>query len=193
MNNRHNSRDVMDRLVQWAGQRDSVRAMLLTSTRAVPNASVDDLSDYDVVLVVNDIHPFYEDRHWLEDFGDVLVVYWDPIHLGPEHDIEKLANVTQYADGLKIDFTLWPVDLMRKIVQAPALIAELDAGYRILLDKDGLTKGMCSPTYGAYIPVPPTNEAYQKWIEDFSATRRMWQSVSCGASFFPSNGAWTMT
>ena len=56
---------------------------------------------------------------------------------------------------------------MRKIVQAPALTAELDAGYRILMDKDGLTEGMKPPTYSAYIPVPPTDEAYQKWIEDF--------------------------
>ena len=59
MNNRRNYQDVLDRLVKWAGQRDSVRAMLLTSTRAVPNATVDDLSDYDVVLVVEDIYPFF--------------------------------------------------------------------------------------------------------------------------------------
>jgi aminoglycoside 6-adenylyltransferase len=138
-----------------------------SSTRAVPNASVDDLSDYDVVLIVNDIQPFYEDRRWLEDFGEVLVVYWDPIYLVPDYGIEVFANVTQYADGLKIDFTLWPVDLMHKIVRAPALPAELDAGYRVLLDKDGLTEGMRPPTYRAYIPAPPTNEAYQKWVEDF--------------------------
>ena len=141
--------------------------MLLTSTRAIPNAPVDIFSDYDVVLVVEDIHPFFEDRSWLEDFGEVLVVYWDPIYSDPDYGIEKIANVTQYADGLKIDFTLWPVELLRKIIQAPALTAELDAGYRILLDKDRLTEGMKPPTYSAYIPVPPTDEAYQKWIEDF--------------------------
>ena len=49
--------------------------MLLTSTRAVPNAPVDMLSDYDVILIVQDIRPFHEDRRWLEDFGDVLVAY----------------------------------------------------------------------------------------------------------------------
>jgi aminoglycoside 6-adenylyltransferase len=159
--------NVIRELVRWAEQLSSIRAMLLTSTRAIPGASVDIFSDYDVVLVVEDIHPFFEDRSWLEDFGKVLVVYWDPIHRDPDYEIEKVANVTQYAEGLKIDFTLWPVELMRKIVQAPALTAELDAGYRILMDKDGLTEGMKPPTYSAYIPVPPTDEAYQKWIEDF--------------------------
>lgn len=158
---------VISQLVRWAEQRSSIRAMLLTSTRAIPTAHVDSFSDYDVVLVVEDIHPFFEDRSWLEDFGKVLVVYWDPIHRDLEYDLEKVANVTQYTDGLKIDFTLWPVALMRKIVRAPALTAELDAGYRILMDKDGLTEGMKPPTYTAYVPVPPTAEAYQKWIEDF--------------------------
>jgi aminoglycoside 6-adenylyltransferase len=141
--------------------------MLLTSTRAVPNATVDFLSDYDVILIVEDIHSYYENRRWLEDFGEVLVVYWDPIYPDPEHGIEKTANVTQYADGLKIDFTLWPLGLLQKIVQAPALQAELDAGYRILLDKDELTRDMKPPTHRAYIPVRPTNAVYQLLINDF--------------------------
>jgi aminoglycoside 6-adenylyltransferase len=159
--------DVFDKLLRWAEGRSSIRAMLLTSTRAVPNATVDFLSDYDVILIVEDIHPFYDDRSWLEDFGEVLVVYWDPIYPDPEHGVEKTANVTQYADGLKIDFTLWPVELLQKIIHAPALQPELDAGYRVLLDKDHLTEGMKPPTYNAYIPVRPTNAAYQLLINDF--------------------------
>jgi Streptomycin adenylyltransferase. len=158
---------VIAKLIQWAEGRDAIRAMLLTSTRAVPNATVDELSDYDVVLVVEDIHPFHEERSWLKDFGEVLVTYWDPIYPDPEYGLEKFGNVIQYADGLKIDFTLWPLALLKKIVQSPALPAEMDAGYRILLDKDNLTQAIKSPTYTAYIPVPPTKEAYQKAIEEF--------------------------
>ena len=167
MKDSHESTDVISKLVQWAEQQDTVRAMLLTSTRAIPSAPVDILSDYDVVLVVQDIHPFFENRSWLEDFAEVLVVYWDPIHSDPDYGIEKVANVTQYADGLKIDFTLWPIELLREILQAPALTAELDAGYRVLLDKDSLTEGMQPPTFRAYIPTPPTEQVYQKTIEDF--------------------------
>src|SRR5215216_4699447 len=146
----HQPLDVISKLVQWAEERDSIRAMLLTSTRAIPNALTDIFSDYDVVLIVQDIHPFFEDRSWLEDFGEVLVVYWDPIYGDPDYDIEKVANVTQYADGLKIDFTLWPVELLQKIAEAPTLLAALDAGYRVLIDKDNLTQGMKPPTYRAY-------------------------------------------
>ena len=167
MQHTHHPQDVIQRLIQWAEQRESIRAMLLTSTRAIPTASVDVFSDYDVVLVVKNIRPFFEDRSWLADFGEVLVVYCDPIYSDPDYGIEKFANVTQYADGLKIDFTLWPVELLQKILQAPALTAELDAGYRILIDKDHLTEGMQPPTHRAYIPTPPTEQVYQKTIEDF--------------------------
>ena len=163
----HQPPDVISKLVQWAERRESIRAMLLTSTRAIPTASVDVFSDYDVVLVVKNIRPFFEDRSWLADFGEVLIVYCDPIYSDPDYGIEKFANVTQYADGLKIDFTLWPVELMRRIVQAPLLQAELDAGYLVLMEKDHLTDDLQPPTYRAYIPTPPTEQVYQKTIEDF--------------------------
>jgi aminoglycoside 6-adenylyltransferase len=167
MQTNHSERDVILQLVQWAEARDTVRAMLLTSTRAQPHAHVDVFSDYDVVLVVRDIVPFADDRSWLQDFGEVLVVYWDPIHPAPEHGIEQVSNVTQYADGLKIDFTLWPVELFQRIVAAPALPDDIDDGYAILLDKDGLTRAMRAPTYTAFIPARPSNDAFQTMIQEF--------------------------
>jgi len=72
----HDPREVVHRLTRWAERRDPVRAMLLTSTRANPSAPVDVLSDYDVVLVVEDVRPFFGDRSWLYDSGEVLVAYW---------------------------------------------------------------------------------------------------------------------
>jgi aminoglycoside 6-adenylyltransferase len=161
------SRDILPTLVQWAAARDPIRAMLLTSTRATPGAPVDILSDYDVILVMQDIEPFVAERAWLDEFGEVLVAYWDPIHPNPDFGLEQCGNVVQYADGLKIDFTLWPVALFERIVAAPALDAELDAGYRVLLDKDHLTDALRAPTFTAYVPRPPSLEAYQTWINDF--------------------------
>ena len=155
------------KLLQWASTRNPVRAVLLTSTRAIPDARVDALSDYDVILVVDDIHPFMNDRTWLNDFGEVLVAYWDPIHPYPVTGIEHCANVTQYRDGLKIDFTLWPANLLQQIAAARTLPAELDAGYRLLLDKDHLANTMPSPTGKAYVPAPPSQESYQLLINDF--------------------------
>ncbi len=163
----HQQQDVIRRLREWAERRDAVRAMLMTSTRAVPGAPVDIFSDYDIVLVVRDIQPFVADRSWLQDFGEVLVVYWDPVYPAPDYGIDMVSNVTQYADGLKIDFTLWPIALFERIAAAPDLDPELDAGYVVLLDKDRLTDGLRPPSHRAYIPQRPTEEAFQTWVNDF--------------------------
>lgn len=160
-------REVISRLIQWAEPREEIRAMLMTSTRADPRATVDRFSDYDIVLVVADIHPFVTDCAWVEDFGDVLVAYWDPITPDSDYGIEQAGNVIQYADGLKIDFRLWPIALLLRVAQAATLPPGLDAGCTVLLDKDHLTDGMRSPTYRAFIPTRPTEETYQTWIEEF--------------------------
>lgn len=159
--------EVIRRLVGWADRHADVRAVLLTSTRAVPNAALDAWSDYDVILVVDDIHPFNVDRDWLGDFGEVLVVYWDPIGPHPVTGVPQVSNVTQYASGLKIDFTLWPVETLAQIAGAPGLPAELDAGYRVLLNKDGLAARLRQPTYAAYIPEKPDEAVYLTNVNDF--------------------------
>lgn len=170
MHELHQPDDVVRRLIQWAEDQPAVRAMLLTSTRANPDAPVDALSDYDVVLVVTDIRPFHADRGWLADFGEVLVGYWDPIQPAPGYGLQVFGNVIQYADGLHIDFTLWPVDLLRRIVADDVLIADLDDGYRVLLDKDGLTEGLRTPTYTVFIPEPPHEAAFLTVVENFYST-----------------------
>src|SRR5829696_6956946 len=95
--------NMLHTIAAWARARDAIRAVLLTSTRAVPGARVDALSDYDVILIVKDIHSFADDRAWIEDFGAVMVVYWDPVQPDPDFGIDYIGNVTQYANGLKID------------------------------------------------------------------------------------------
>lgn len=163
----HDERDVIRRLVQWADQREAVRALILTSTRTDPNFRVDVLSDYDVVLFVADINPFFADRSWLLEFGEVLVVYWDPIEVDDEFHVETTASVTQYADGLKIDFRLYPVEVLLQVVRAPVLPPRYDTGYKVLVDKDDLTDGMQPPSYSVYIPRRPDEPTYQAVVNDF--------------------------
>lgn len=161
------SDSTLQAIFDWAVKRPLIRAVLLTSTRAIPNADVDALSDYDVILIIQDIHPYVADHDWLYDFGEVLISYWDPIHSDPDFGIELCGNVTQYTSGLKIDFNLWPVRLLQQVIASPSLPVELDAGYQVLLDKDHLTDTMLAPTGKAYIPVPPTLVAYETLVNDF--------------------------
>lgn len=157
--------NIKGKLVRWAEEQPLVRAAILTSSRAIPQAHTDTFSDYDLILVLSDIQPFFADRTWLEAFGSVLALYRDPPIL--DRGFQRSAYVTQYEDGLKIDFTLWPVELLKHIVAEPQLTTEFDAGYEVLLDKDNLTAGLQSPTYRAYIPTPPTETEYHDKLESF--------------------------
>jgi aminoglycoside 6-adenylyltransferase len=95
----------------------------------------------------------------------VLVLYRDP--LISDEDLTTSGYVVQFEDGLKIDFTLWSVEKMKRVSAGHVLPDEFDAGYRILLDKDGLTNGLKAPTYQAYIPKPPSEALYMEYIESF--------------------------
>ncbi|HZI47312.1 MAG TPA: aminoglycoside 6-adenylyltransferase [Pyrinomonadaceae bacterium] len=156
---------VLDQLVHWANQQQLIRAVILTSSRAIPDAAVDLFSDYDVILVMRSIQSFYVDRSWLNVFGPVLAVYRDP--LIDDHGQKRSAYVVQYETGLKIDFNLWPVELLQQVTASERLPPEFDAGYKILVDKDHLTTALTAPTYAAYIPTPPSETHYLELIEGF--------------------------
>jgi len=157
--------NTLDQLVHWADEQQLIRAVILTSSRAIPHAALDLFSDYDVILVLQSIEPFYIDRTWLEVFGPVLTVYRNP--LIEDHGQQRSAYVVQYETGLKIDFNLWPVELLQQITSSERLPPEFDAGYKILVDKDGLTTALTAPTYAAYIPTPPSETHYLELIESF--------------------------
>src|SRR5919206_1785 len=131
---------VLDQLHHWSNQQQLIRAVILTSSRAIPHAALDLFSDYDVILVLRSIQPLFVDRSWLEVFGPVLAVYRDP--LIDDGGQQRSAYVVQYENGLKIDFNLWPVELLQRVTRNEHLPAEFDAGYKILVDKDHLTTGL---------------------------------------------------
>lgn len=142
-------------LRQWATHNAAVRALLLTNSRAGAPDGSDALSDFDIIFAVRDIHPYFEDRAWIGDFGPVLVTYWDPIYSDPVTGLEVFGNVVQYESGLRIDFTLWPLEQLRQVVANDMLPADLDLGYAVLVDKDGLTTGLRAPGRTAFAPQRP--------------------------------------
>ncbi|MBI3242287.1 MAG: aminoglycoside 6-adenylyltransferase [Chloroflexi bacterium] len=157
----------IEKLQKWAADKEAVRAVLLTGNRVGPPGSYDALSDFDVVLVVRDVHPFHADRAWIGDFGVVLVTYWDALYADQETGLEIFANVIQYKSGLRIDFTLWPVEKARRVGQTLKLPAGLDVGYSVLVDKDNLATGFSAPTFMAFAQTRPSAVAFARFVEEF--------------------------
>ena len=159
--------ETIDRLARWAEGRENVRSLIATSTRVVPGAHVDAYSDFDVIAVVNDVRSMVGDTTWQDHFGEVLISYWDPLNLDASTGAEWVSSVTNYSSGLKIDFNLWSAQHYTDVTSGPDPYAEFDAGYRVLVDKDGLTSDLPAPTYTSYIPRRPDEATYLRLITDF--------------------------
>jgi hypothetical protein len=134
--------DVLGRLVQWANSQPLVRAMVLESSRASDRAPIDALSDYDVLLVVSDTRPFSRDETWLQHLGNILVLFRDQ---GWMYGRKHYNRLVLYEDGTKIDYIVWPVALLQRVLGELKLPDLLDHGYQVLVDKDHLTRELKPP------------------------------------------------
>jgi len=155
---------VIAALHAWGVADPAIRTLILTSSRAIPDAPTDRLSDYDLIVALANVDRFLHDERWLHVYGTPLIRF-DDHRVLDGHDI--YARLVLYEDDTKIDYTLWPVMLLRSIAANPRLPDELDIGYRVLLDKDGLTSGMAAPTRSAYLSTRPTEAAYLALVEEF--------------------------
>jgi aminoglycoside 6-adenylyltransferase len=155
---------VLERLVAWGQAEPRVRALVLTSTRARVDGAGDHLSDYDVIVVVADTDEFARDEVWVSAYGRPLARW------GDEDVVDGFATYFRgvvYADGVKVDYSIWPVELARRVGQQSPLPDRLDVGYRVLFDRDGLTSNWPPATHRAHIPPRPTKEEYRALVEEF--------------------------
>lgn len=157
-------KDVLAQLLTWGAAHPLIRAMILTSTRTRPGGPVDLLSDYDLILAVSDVGPFASDTAWISDYAQPMVRWSDQSTM---YELTTYFRGVIYQNAVKIDYSIWPVEVLDRIAVESHLPAELDAGYRVLLDKEQRTTGWNLPSYQAYIPAQPTGEEYTALVEEF--------------------------
>jgi len=157
-------KNMANEVVEWARKDENIRVVILTSTRANPNASVDALSDYDIELAVRNREQFSNPDEWMSTFGQIMVRHskWTMVH---------------YLDAPRIDFSLMTVEELEEEVNAPELAESWDIGYKVLLDKDGMTKDLKPPTYTAFRTKPPTESEYDELVHHF------WWSITYVAKY----------
>ena len=117
-----------------------------------------------MIVAVTDPPAFAPNAAWVSSYGEPLARWGDHHEL---HGMRTSFLGVVYADGVKIDYTIWPDALLESVAEAEALPEDLDVGYRVLLDKDGRTAGWAAPTYGAHVPTPPAGAEYRAIIEEF--------------------------
>ena len=154
----------LEQIIHWAENNPDVRAVLLTSSLVNPYAPVDHFSDLDVELVFEN-RPIYEDSHeWLKLFGE-------PISMVEEDDTvfdgKHAMKMVLYRDHIKVDFKLYQVKEFSEEICAEVLPDDWDLGYKVLVDKDGLTKDLKRPTYQTIMIHQPTEKKFNQLLNDF--------------------------
>jgi aminoglycoside 6-adenylyltransferase len=155
-------------IIEWSEKNEDVRVLLLTSSLVNPLALVDEFSDLDIEFVFEDNTNYISDKSWTLKFGNpIAMIEEDESCFNHKHAMKMLL----YEDGVKVDFKLYSKSKFIKETQEKELPEDWDIGYKILIDKDGITKQMLKPTYQISIIKKPSEKEFQNLINDFVGNR----------------------
>jgi aminoglycoside 6-adenylyltransferase len=154
--------EMLDLILSVARNDDRVRAVIMNGSRVNPNAARDFFQDYDVRYIVTDKASFLADPDWIKVFGELMILQLPDEMSDPPPDPEDCdfyAYLMQFADGNRIDLSLFPVS---RVAQLPE-----DSLTLVLLDKDGILPHYDPPNDSGYLPKPPTAKAFYDCTNEF--------------------------
>ncbi len=105
---KHRYDDVLKNVVAVFSKDKRVQAIILNGSRANPHAKIDDYSDYDVHMLVDDYTQYKNDLSWLEPFGSVAMKQVNPSkgeRLFYNDDMRGCAVLVLFKDDTRIDFS----------------------------------------------------------------------------------------
>ena len=148
-------------LILSVAQNDErVRAVIMNGSRANPNAPADIFQDYDIVYIVTDITSFKAELSWIDQFGERMIMQLPDDMLDPPPAVDdSYAYLIQFADGNRIDLSLFPVARLDEL--------ERDSQSVLLLDKDGIIEPFPPPNDRDYLPQPPTGKSFADCCNEF--------------------------
>jgi len=156
-----NEREMLDLIINTARNDDRVRAVIMNGSRVNPNATKDFFQDYDVVYVVTEKESFLADPAWIKVFGELMILQLpDEMSDPPPEGKDSYGYLMQFADGNRIDLSLFPVNKLDQL--------EEDSLTLTLLDKDGILPLFDPPNESGSLPKPPSAKAF------FDCTNEFW-------------------
>src|SRR5512139_3876860 len=102
--------EMLDLILSTAQDDDRIRAVIMNGSRANPNAPRDIFQDYDIVYIVTDVAPFKHNYGWIDGFGSRIIMQMpEDIDDPPPANDGSWAYLMQFADGNRIDLTIFPI------------------------------------------------------------------------------------
>jgi aminoglycoside 6-adenylyltransferase len=199
--------ELLDRVCAWGRAREDVRGIILFGSQARTSRPADRWSDVDLLISCHNPRGLLESRDWLEALGEARVTF---LETNPV-DGEKERRVL-FADGLDVDFNMvssrrlrllnfalgrWgflvPASSRRQALDGVlALTTIMCAGFRILLDKDGVLARVAGLVSGMTPPLPserPLDEIasdfwyHAVWTAKKLRRGELWMAKRCCDSY----------
>ena len=144
--------EMFDTILSIAKADARIRAVYMNGSRANPNAPKDKYQDYDVVFTVTETTSFLNDKNWVYNFGNPLIVQepdlidntTDWFGGGDKHDFtRRYAWLMLFDDGVRIDLGIEIAEETHKYILDDKLTV-------VLLDKDNMLPAIPAPVEDDY-------------------------------------------
>lgn len=171
---------IISKIVEWAQKESEIRAVILEGSRA-SDSTTDTFSDYDLNIFVTDHAKYTSDNHWMSEFDTVLVYQKE----GFFHKNTRIpTRLVVYKNSPKVDFSFWPIRILCEIVNSKTLPERYKNGYKVLFDKDDITRNMPTPCADGFIVGKPTKDEVLTMIYDF------WFEAYCIVKYLTRDNLW---
>ncbi len=156
--------DILQNVIRWAGSEESIRALILTSSRAGAG-QVDEFSDYDIMVLTDEPGRYLTSDSWMKEIGSPWVYQKEQFAHGPEVIPTRLVI---FARGARVDFSFWILGTLREFARNGFSASDdLNRGYQVLMDRDGITKTLPRPA-GTFFRIPkPSRDEFLTAVYDF--------------------------
>jgi aminoglycoside 6-adenylyltransferase len=155
------SDDLLDKVVHWATSRSDILALIMTGSRARPDVSVDEHSDYDLEIFTSKSGLYTASDAWMSEIGKVWV------YLPEEMAGRCETRLIVFEGGVKVDFAILPVNALKDVVESQKLDELYERGYRVLVDKSGLAARLRPPSCLPPARRTPTEAEFQANVREF--------------------------
>jgi aminoglycoside 6-adenylyltransferase len=152
--------EIISQILHVANTNDLIRAVLLTGSRADPKIVKDNFQDFDITYIVRQLEPFLKDKHWIDVFGERLILQLPEEMTIGEKNEHAFHFLMLFKDGNRIDLTLFPLEKMKTKFEKDSLTI-------VLLDKDQVFHALPPPTDSDYLINPPTEKEFLDCCNEF--------------------------
>lgn len=159
------SESVMMDLILGVAEKDPrILAVLQDGSRSNPNVTPDIFQDFDIIYVVEDLAPFLQDHHWVNVFGEQMILQMpeDMELYPPSPELEgAFSYLLQFKDGNRIDLMMVPLEKLDNFTE--------DSLCKVIWDKTGLFKDRPLPpaSDASYIVKKPSERSFTDCCNEF--------------------------